>query len=43
MRLTKITKEEKANLPNSLPMGELIFANDTEELFIGQGTGKALK
>lgn len=43
MRNTKVYRDNKENLPKSLPIGEIVFANDTCELFIGQGEGKDLK
>ena len=43
MRNTKILRDLKQELPSSLPIGELAFANDTEELFVGQGAGQPLK
>lgn len=43
MRKTKVFRDTRSNLPTSLPLGELAFANDTEELFVGQGEGQSLK
>lgn len=43
MRLTKVLRDNKKDLPTNLSVGELVFANDTEELFVGQGVGNQLK
>ena len=32
-----------ANLPAEAALGELLFCNDTKQLFVGQGAGQALK
>lgn len=43
MRKFKVCKYLKTNLPTSLPYGELAFATDTGEMFVGQGDKIALK
>lgn len=39
----RIKRGAKANLPKSLPLGELAFCTDTRELYVGVGEGLPLK
>ena len=42
MSQIKLKRGMKANLPNSLPLGEPAFCLDTQEMYVGQGKGKPL-
>lgn len=43
MDSVRVKRGAKANLPSSLPLGELAFCTDTRELYVGVGEGLPLK